>query len=259
MEIRVVTLFPEMVMTGSGFGVCGRAVRGGLVGLDTVDPRDFATDVHRTVDDRPYGGGPGMVLKFQPLCDAIRRAKADVAGCGDGGRVVFLTPQGRPFDQRLAEELTALPSLVLVAGRYEGFDERLIEAEGDDEISLGDFVLSGGEIAAMAVIDAVVRLLPDVLGHEASAEQDSFADDLLDYPHYTRPEIVDGRPVPAVLRDGNHEEIRRWRLKQALGRTFVRRPDLIEDRVMTEEEQQLLQEYLAEQTFPSGAAAPTGC
>ena len=246
MQIRVVTLFPEMVTTGTSFGVCGRAIRRGLVDLATVDPRDFTADAHRTVDDRPYGGGPGMVLKFEPVRDAIRHAKASL---NDAGRVAFLTPQGRRFDQRVAEELAALPSLVLVAGRYEGFDERLIDAEGDDEISLGDFVLSGGEIAAVALIDAVVRLLPDALGHDASAEQDSFADDLLDCPHYTRPEVVDGRPVPEVLRDGNHEEIRRWRLKEALGRTWIRRPDLLARRELTAEEQQLLQEYLAERNL----------
>lgn len=249
MQIRVVTLFPEMVTTGTSFGVCGRAVRRGLVDLATVDPRDFAIDVHRTVDDRPYGGGPGMVLKFEPFRDAIRRARAGLSAGGEKSRVVFLTPQGRRFDQRVAEELAAVESLVLVAGRYEGFDERLIEAEADDEISLGDFVLSGGEIAAVAVIDAVVRLLPDALGHEASAAQDSFAANLLDCPHYTRPEVVDGRRVPDVLRDGNHEEIRRWRLKEALGRTYLRRPDLLDDRPLSREEQQLLREYLAEQNL----------
>lgn len=253
MQIRVVTLFPEMVATGTSFGVCGRAVRRGLVDFGTVDPRDFAIDVHRTVDDRPYGGGPGMVLKFEPFRDAIRSARSNLP---ERSPVVFLTPQGRKFDQRVAEELAAVPGFVLVAGRYEGFDERLIEAECDDELSLGDFVLSGGEIAAVAVVDAVVRLLPDVLGHEASAEQDSFADDLLDCPHYTRPETVDGMQVPAVLRDGNHEEIRRWRLKQALGRTYVRRPDLLESRALTDEERQLLGEYLAEQDLRPDGESP---
>ena len=253
MQIRVVTLFPEMVTSGTSFGVCGRAVRGGLVDVGTIDPRDFAVDVHRTVDDRPYGGGPGMVLKVEPFRDAIRDARSELP---EGSPVIFLTPQGRRFDQRVAEELTALPGLVLVAGRYEGFDERLVEVEGDDEISLGDFVLSGGEIAAVAVIDAVVRLLPDVLGHEASAEQDSFAEDRLDFPHYTRPETVDGMQVPAVLREGNHEEIRRWRLKQALGRTFVRRPDLLEGRALTDEERQLLDEYLTEENLQPGGEGP---
>ncbi|MFQ5635204.1 MAG: tRNA (guanosine(37)-N1)-methyltransferase TrmD [Gammaproteobacteria bacterium] len=249
MQFRVVTLFPEMVETGVSFGVCGRAVRRGLVELATVDPRDFAADAHRTVDDRPYGGGPGMVLKVEPFRDAIHDAKA---GMPAGSPVVFLTPQGRCFDQRLAEQLAALPGMVLVAGRYEGFDERLIEVEGDDEISLGDFVLSGGEIVAMAVIDAVVRLLPGVLGDAASAELESYADDLLDFPQYTRPEIVDGVQVPEVLRDGNHDEIRRWRLKHALGRTFERRPDLLAGRTLTEEERQLLGEYLAEKDLRAG-------
>jgi tRNA (guanine37-N1)-methyltransferase len=249
MQFRVVTLFPEMVANGISFGVCGRAVRRGLVQMSTVDPREYARDVHRTVDDRPYGGGPGMVLKVEPCREAIRSAKSELPS---GSPVVFLTPQGRRFDQRVAEEFSRVPGLILVAGRYEGFDERLIETEADDEISLGDYVLSGGEIAAVAVIDAVVRLLPEVLGDAASAEQDSFADNLLDYPHYTRPEAVDGLQVPAVLRDGNHEEIRRWRLKQALGRTYLRRPDLLEARAMTDEEQQLLREYLAELEADTG-------
>ncbi|MFW2405505.1 MAG: tRNA (guanosine(37)-N1)-methyltransferase TrmD [Gammaproteobacteria bacterium] len=246
MQIRVVTLFPELVATATGFGVCGRAEQRGIVTLETVDPRDYTDDPHRTVDDRPYGGGPGMVLKYEPLRDAIRAAKAAVP---DGSPVVFLSPQGRRFDQAAAERFATLPGIVLVAGRYEGFDERLLEAEADEELSLGDFVLSGGEIAAVAVADAVVRLLPDVLGHEASAEQDSFADGLLDCPHYTRPETVDDMQVPQVLRDGNHEDIRRWRLKQALGRTFIRRPDLLEGRILTDEEQQLLDEYLAEENL----------
>jgi tRNA (guanine37-N1)-methyltransferase len=253
MRIKVVTLFPEMVATGTSFGVCGRAVRRGLVDVGTVDPREFAADVHRTVDDRPYGGGPGMLLKYEPVRDAIRSAKAELPA---GSSVVFLTPQGRRFDQRIAEELASRTGLVLVTGRYEGFDERLLETEADDELSLGDFVLSGGEIAAVAVIDAVVRLLPDVLGHEASAEQDSFSDGLLDYPHYTRPEMVDDLSVPAVLREGNHEQIRRWRLKQAIGRTYVRRPDLLQDRALTDEEQQLLGEYLAERDLQSGQSDP---
>ena len=244
MKFTVVTLFPEMVATGTSFGICGRAVRRGLVECGTVDPRDSARDLHRTVDDRPYGGGPGMVLKVEPFREAIRAAKAGLPG---GSPVVFLSPQGRRFDQRMATEFAALPGLVLVAGRYEGFDERLIESEGDDEVSIGDFVLSGGEIAAVAVIDAVVRLLPQVLGDAASAQADSFTDNLLDFPHYTRPNLVDGMEVPSVLTEGNHEEIRRWRLKQALGRTYTRRPDLLEGRNLTAEEQGLLQEYLGEQ------------
>lgn len=244
MKFTVVTLFPEMVATGTSFGICGRAVRRGLVELGTVDPRDSARDVHRTVDDRPYGGGPGMVLKVEPYREAIRSARA---GLPSGSPVIFLSPQGRRFDQQLAREFAQLPGMALVAGRYEGFDERLIESEGDDEVSLGDFVLSGGEIAAVAVIDAVVRLLPEVLGDQASAEAESFTQDLLDFPHYTRPNLVDGMKVPSVLIEGDHEEIRRWRLKQALGRTYTRRPDLLEGRILTAEEQRLLQEYLGEQ------------
>jgi len=244
MKFTVVTLFPEMVATGTSFGICGRAVRRGLVDLATVDPRDSASDLHRTVDDRPYGGGPGMVLKVEPFREAIRSARM---GLPSGSPVIFLSPQGRRFDQRLAREFAELPGMVLVAGRYEGFDERLVESEGDDEISLGDFVLSGGEIAAVAVIDAVVRLLPEALGDQASAEADSFTNDLLDFPQYTRPNSVDGMEVPSVLTEGDHEEIRRWRLKQALGRTYIRRPDLLEARTLTAEEQRLLQEYLGEQ------------
>ena len=243
MKFSVVTLFPEMVATGTSFGICGRAVRRGLVELVTVDPRDSTRDLHRTVDDRPYGGGPGMVLKVEPFRDAIRGARKSVP---QGSPVVFLSPQGRRFDQRMAREFAALPGMVLVAGRYEGFDERLVESEGDFEVSLGDFVLSGGEIAAVAIIDSVVRLLPEALGDEASVESESFTEDLLDYPQYTRPDSIDGMEVPPVLTEGDHEKIRRWRLKQALGRTYVRRPDLLEGRSLTDEEQQLLQEYLAD-------------
>lgn len=249
MDIRVVTLFPEMVAAGTGFGVCGRAIRRGLVRLGTVNPRDYTDDVHRTVDDRPYGGGPGMVLKAEPFQAAIGVARERVPA---GSPVVFLTPQGRRFDQRTAREFSALPGLVLVAGRYEGFDERLLEAEADDEVSLGDFVISGGEVAAAAIIDAVVRLLPGALGDEQSAEQDSFSGGLLDCPHYTRPETLAGRQVPQVLREGNHEAIRRWRLQQALGRTSERRPDLLARRELTTEEQALLDEYLAAREAASG-------
>jgi tRNA (guanine37-N1)-methyltransferase len=249
MDIRVISLFPEMVSTATSFGVCGRAIRRGLVDFGTVDPRDFASDAHRTVDDRPYGGGPGMVLKVEPFRAAIRSARSSLPA---GSPTVFLSPQGRPFDQDVANELARYPGLILVAGRYEGFDERLVELEADDQISLGDFVLSGGEIAAVAVADAVVRLQPGVLGDATSAEQESFEDNLLDHPHFTRPESVDGMPVPDVLTSGDHERIRRWRLKQALGRTWLRRPDLLEERELTAEEQQLLQEYLAERELDSG-------
>lgn len=253
MEFRVITLFPEFVTTATDIGVCGRAKRRGLVSVDTVDPREFTIDPHRTVDDRPYGGGPGMVLKVEPVREAIRRARAVMP---DGSPVVFLTPQGRRFEQGIARQFAALPGIVLVAGRYEGFDERLLEADADDEVSLGDFVLSGGEIAAVAVIDAVTRLRPEVLGDEASAQQDSFMDGLLDCPHFTRPEEIDGRVVPSVLLEGDHAEIRRWRLKQALGRTHLRRPDMLDGRELNNEERQLLREFLDEQDTSPGGNEP---
>ena len=243
MDIRIVTLFPEMVTTGLSFGVCGRALERGLARVAAVNPRDFATDAHRTVDDRPYGGGPGMVLKFEPFARAIRAARE---GLPRGARVVFLTPQGRRLDQELVRQMRTWPGMVLVAGRYEGFDERLLEAEGDLELSLGDFVLSGGEIAALAVVDAIVRLLPGALGDDASVEIESFTGDLLDCPHFTRPEVVEGKAVPAVLLEGHHEAIRLWRLKQALGRTSARRPELLARRTLTDEERRLLREYDAE-------------
>jgi len=244
MDIGVVSLFPELTDTMVSYGVLGRAVERGQVNINCVNPRDFTEDRHQTVDDRPYGGGPGMVLKVKPVRDAIDAARAKLP---EGSPVIFLGPQGRKFDQKVAAELSALPGMILVAGRYEGFDERLVESVCDDEISLGDFVLSGGEVAALAIIDSVVRLMPGVLGDDASAEQDSFSDGLLDCPHYTRPEEFEGKTVPAVLLNGNHEEIRRWRLKQSLGRTWTRRPDLLEAKQLTEEEQALLDEYIGEQ------------
>ena len=243
MEFAVVSLFPELIMAASSHGVCGRAAERGLIQVRCTNPRDFAPDAHRTVDDRPYGGGPGMVLKVEPFRSAIESAKV---GLPEGLPVVFLGPQGRVFNQTVARELVELPGMILVAGRYEGFDERLIESIGDDEISLGDFVLSGAEIAAAAIIDAVTRLLPGVLGDDASSEQDSFSEQLFDCPHYTRPEILDGMQVPQVLMHGNHREISRWRLKQALGRTWARRPELLAKRKLTADEEKLLKEYKAE-------------
>jgi len=242
-NIGVVSLFPELTETMASYGVLGRAVDRGQVKINCVNPRDFTDDKHQTVDDRPYGGGPGMVLKVEPMRDAINKARAEVP---EGSPVIFLGPQGKVFDQSVASELAALPGMILVAGRYEGFDERLLESECDFELSLGDYVLSGGEIAALAVIDATARLLPGVLGDDASAEQDSFVDGLLDHPHYTRPEEFEGKTVPAELLNGNHEEIRRWRLKHSLGRTWQRRPDLLEARQLSEEEQALLDEFIAE-------------
>lgn len=248
MWVGVVTLFPEMFRAITEYGVTGRALKKGLISLESWNPRDFTHDKHRTVDDRPYGGGPGMLMKVQPLRDAIQAAKA-AAQAQAGGRpvkVIYLSPQGRKLDQVGVRELAERDSLVLVAGRYEGIDERLLESEIDEEWSLGDFVVSGGELPAMTLIDAVSRLVPGVLGHEDSATEDSFEDGLLDCPHYTRPELVNEQTVPAVLLSGNHEDIRRWRLKQQLGRTWQRRPDLLDGRQLNKEQQRLLDEYIRE-------------
>lgn len=243
MKIHVVTLFPEMVRTIAEYGIVGRAMKNGRLDLACENPRDFTDDPHRTVDDRPYGGGPGMVMKFEPVAKAIEAARAATPA---GSPVYCLTPQGETFDQAAARKMASLPGMILLAGRYEGIDERLIESHVDEEISLGDFVLSGGEIPAMAVIDAVTRLLPGVLGDDESASQDSFMAGLLDHPHYTRPEDVAGRRVPAVLLTGDHARIAKWRYKQAIGRSFQRRPDLVAKLELDEEQQALLDEYLAE-------------
>ena len=243
MWIGAVSLFPDMFSSVTDYGITGRAVREGLLTFKSWNPRDFTHDRHRTVDDRPYGGGPGMLMKIQPLRDAIHEARASAPG---KACVVYLSPQGERLDQSVVESLAAEQQLILVAGRYEGVDERLISAEVDREVSLGDFVLSGGELAAMAVIDAVTRLIPGALGHAQSAEQDSFADGLLDCPHYTRPEVYEGQAVPDVLLGGHHDQIRRWRLKQSLRRTRERRHDLLEKRVFTDEERELLEEILNE-------------
>ncbi len=243
MLMQVVTLFPQMVNTIAAYGVVGRAIDRELISLKCQNPRDFTDDVHRTVDDRPYGGGPGMVLKYAPAAAAIAAAKEQLPA---GSPVVCLSPQGTVFDQAVAQRIAGLSGIVFVAGRYEGIDERLLESVIDEELSLGDFVLSGGEIAAMAVIDAVARLLPGVLGDAASALQDSFMEGLLDHPHYTRPEEVDGRRVPDVLLSGDHARIAKWRHQQALGRSFERRPDLLEKLELDDEQQMLLDEYLEE-------------
>lgn len=243
MRFDVVTLMPELVMPVVGQGVTGRAHDRGLIDLQTWNPRDYTTDVHRAVDDRPYGGGPGMVMKVDPLMQAVRAAKA---AAGAGARALYMSPQGRPLTQQGAQELAENDSLILVCGRYEGVDERFIETEIDEEWSIGDYVLSGGELAATVIIDAVSRLLPGVLGDAQSAEQDSYMDGLLDCPHYTRPEIINGMGVPDVLRSGNHDAIRQWRAKQALGRTWLRRPDLLARLELNEEQQALLAEFQAE-------------
>ncbi len=244
MRIDVVTLFPEMLDAVTESGITRRAVERDLLEVVRWNPRDYTSDRHRTVDDRPYGGGPGMVMMVEPLRAAIRAAKQQAP---QGAPVIHLSPQGRVLDQAGLRELAALPGMVLVASRYEGVDERLIAAEIDQEWSIGDYVLSGGELAAMVLIDGVTRLLPGALGHEDSAEQDSFTDGLLDYPHYTRPEAIDGEPVPKVLLSGDHTAIRRWRRKQALGRTWLRRPELLQDRELDEEQRALLQEFIREQ------------
>lgn len=243
MHIATVCLHPDMVLDAFRGGVCGRALQAGVGSLRCVNPRDFAAGPHRSVDDRPYGGGPGMVLSAEPLLAAVRAARAGAPG---GAPVIFLTPQGGRFTQRRARELAAGPGMVLVAGRYEGIDERVVELEADEELSLGDFVLSGGELAACAVIDAVVRLLPGALGDDRSAGEDSFSAGLLDFPQYTRPAVVEGRAAPEVLLSGDHEQVRTWRLKQSLGRTWLRRPELLAGRDLNERESRLLAEFQAE-------------
>ncbi|SBS35115.1 tRNA (guanine-N(1)-)-methyltransferase [Marinomonas spartinae] len=242
MKVSVISLFPEMFQAITQYGVTGRAIKSGLVEMDFINPRDFTHDRHKTVDDRPYGGGPGMLMKVQPLKDAIASAKLLVPNA----KVIYLSPQGRTLTQEGVQQLAKQAEFILVAGRYEGVDERLIQSEIDEEWSIGDFVLSGGELPAMVLMDAVFRMVPGVLGKQASADEDSFADGLLDCPHYTRPEVLDGEPVPSVLLSGNHEEIRRWRLKQKLGRTWQRRPDLLQDLELDKEQQKLLEEFIRE-------------
>ncbi len=240
MRIAVVTLFPPMLREALAHGVLGRALERGLLAVEYFDPRDYTTDLHRTVDDRPYGGGPGMVLKVEPLRAALQAARAALP---PGSRRVYLGADGLKFEQSMAREARDWPGLILVAGRYEGVDERIIESEIDEQWSIGDYVLTGGELPALVVIDAIARLLPGALGSEESAAQESFTDGLLDWPHYTRPASVDGHAVPAVLASGDHAAIRRWRLQQALGRTWLRRPELLERRGMNSEERALLEEF----------------
>lgn len=238
MRFDVITLFPEM-FDAIRLGVTGRAIDKGLAKLVLWNPRDYTEDVHQTVDDRPYGGGPGMVMKVEPLLAAIQAAKAQ----NPTSKVVYLSPQGQRFVQATAVAATQTSGIILIAGRYEGIDERVIHSFVDEEWSLGDFVLSGGELPAMVVIDSMIRLLPGALGHAESAEQDSFSDGLLDCPHYTRPENILDQDVPSVLLSGDHEKIRLWRLQQALGRTWLRRPDLLEGRELNKQEQELLDEF----------------
>ena len=237
-RFNAVTLFPEMFAAVTHSGISGRALEAGLWTLGLWNPRDFTKDNYRTVDDRPYGGGPGMVMLAEPLekaLDAVREA--------GGGKVIYLSPQGRKFDHEKVMELAGREAVTLLCGRYEGVDERLIRRRVDEELSLGDYVISGGELAAMAVIDAVVRQIPGALGGEQSAVEESFVQGLLDCPQYTRPEVYEGERVPEVLLSGHHENIRRWRLQQALGRTWLRRPDLLAARKLSEDEQALLEEF----------------
>lgn len=242
MKWGVVTLFPTMVADALAHGVIGKAGQRGLVELTTFNPRAYATDRHQTVDDRPYGGGPGMLMKVEPLRASIADARKKLRTAP----VVYLSPQGELLTQSLAQELAELPELILVCGRYEGIDERVVELDIDREVSLGDFVLSGGEPAAIAVCDAIGRLVPGVLGHVDSAAEDSFSDGLLDCPHYTRPEDILNLRVPDVLLGGNHGDIAQWRRKQALGRTWLRRPEILEKKELSDEDQLLLDEFIRE-------------
>lgn len=243
MWIGVVSIFPDMFRAITDFGVTRKAFDKGLLEIQSWNPRDFTRDRHRTVDDRPYGGGPGMLMMVEPLRLAIQAARQ---AAGDGAKVIFMSPQGKKLDQVGVASLAQQDKLIILSGRYEGIDERLIQLEVDEEWSIGDYVLSGGELPSMVLIDAVARLIPGVLGHSESAVQDSYTNDLLDSPHYTRPEVIEDLSVPDVLLSGNHEAIRKWRLKQSLMRTWSRRPDLLEDRVLSVEEQTLLNEFLDE-------------
>jgi len=247
MRFDVITLFPPMFEAVAKYGITGRALEQALYQLELWNPRDFTTNNYRTVDDRPYGGGPGMVMLAEPLEKAILAAKQRQREAGiNKPKVVYLSPQGKMLTHQKVAVLAQEPGLIMLAGRYEGVDERLIERQVDEEISIGDYVLSGGELAAMVLMDSVVRLLPGALGDADSAAQDSFVEGLLDYPHYTRPEVYEGVEVPPVLMSGHHAEIQRWRLKQALGRTWLRRPDLLALRPMTKVESGLLAAFQAE-------------
>ncbi len=243
MKFSVITLFPEMVLNLSQYGVVSRAFEKKLAGLEVINPRDFSDDPNRRIDDRPYGGGPGMVMQFEPLQKAIRHAQEQ----STNSRVIYLSAQGKPLEHSDISRLSTYDSITLLAGRYEGVDERIIEAEVDEEIAIGDIVVSGGELPAMMLIDALIRHIPGALGHEESAHQDSFVDGLLDCPHYTRPESIQGLSVPKALLGGDHQAIQKWREKQSLGRTFQRRPDLLEKLNLSDEQKALLEEYIQEQ------------
>jgi len=244
MQIEVISLFPQMIEGALEQGISGRALKRGLLQLNCHNPRSFTIDAHHKVDDRPFGGGPGMVMMIKPLEDALFAAQKAL---NQAAKVIYLSPQGRRLNQAAVAQLAQEPALILLAGRYEGIDERFIEMHVDEEWSIGDYVLSGGELPALVLIDAITRLLPGALGHADSAEQDSFTDGLLDCPHYTRPEVYAGRSVPEVLLSGHHEHIRRWRLQQSLIRTLERRADLLDSRSLSGEEQALLTQYRAQQ------------
>lgn len=250
MRVDVVSIFPRMFDAISEYGITGRAIAKGMLQLHVWDPREYTHDRHRSVDDRPYGGGPGMVMLADPLARALQAARAAQSA---KAKVIYLSPQGRRLDDAGVRELAARPGMIMLAGRYEGIDERLLATEVDEEWSIGDYVLTGGELAAMVIIDAVTRQLPGVLGDADSAREDSYAEGLLDYEHYTRPEVYKGRRVPEVLLSGNHEEIRRWRLKRSLGRTWLRRPDLLEKLDLDSESRRLLEEFKEEYTQEFGA------
>lgn len=239
LEVGLISLFPDM-FKALEHSITGRAMKNGLLNVTHCDPRDFSDNKHQRVDDKPYGGGPGMVLQYEPLRAAIAETKVRL---GHDTRVLYLSPQGRRLDHDGALQLASYKRMILIAGRYEGIDQRLIDQEIDEQWSIGDYVLSGGELAAMVLIDAVIRLLPGALGDPESAEQDSFVQGLLDHPHYTRPETIAGHTVPSVLLSGDHKAVQRWRLQQALGLTWLHRPDLLTNRSMTNDEKQLLEQF----------------
>ncbi|MFP3019473.1 MAG: tRNA (guanosine(37)-N1)-methyltransferase TrmD [Arsenophonus sp.] len=243
MQIGIISLFPEMFRAITDYGVIGRAIKNGLLNIQCWDPRNYTNDKHHTVDDRPYGGGPGMLMMVQPLKEGIHAAKSEI---GQNTKVIYLSPQGRKLNQQGVFQLTKNKKLILVCGRYEGIDERIIKTEIDEEWSIGDYVLSGGELAAMVIIDSISRFIPGVLGHQISAKEDSFITGLLDCPHYTRPKVLENMKVPTVLLSGNHSEIERWRKKQSLGRTWIRRPELLKRVSLTDKQRRLLEEFKKE-------------
>jgi tRNA (guanine37-N1)-methyltransferase len=242
LRVGIVTIFKEMFCS-LNYGITGRAITNKLIEINYLDPRDYTSDNYRRIDDRPYGGGPGMVMKFDPLKKAITSAKKVL---GDKTKVVYVSPQGSTFGQEKARLLSKKSEIIFISGRYEGIDERLIETEIDEEWSIGDFVVSGGELPIMLMIDAAIRLMPMAMTDEESAKNDSFCDGLLDHPHYTRPESIDGLAVPSVLLSGNHREIEEWRLKQAIGETWLKRPDLLTNQALTELEKRLFLEFKIE-------------